>query len=104
MTSLLQYYEKNINRSCYLGVILLLIFGQNSYSQTAGFRYEKRNNCAPARVMLTNESSQGPGITYEWDFGNGAFSNSSEMVREVAYPDPGSYNIVLKVIEGTDTV
>ena len=104
MTSLLQYYEKNINRSFYLGVILLLIFGQNSYSQTAGFRYEKRNNCAPARVMLTNESSQGPGITYEWDFGNGAFSNSSEMVLEVAYPDPGSYNILLKVIEGTDTV
>jgi gliding motility-associated-like protein len=104
MKSLLQYYKKNTNPRFCLCVILLFILMYNGYSQTARFRFEKRNNCAPARVIFTNESSQGPGITYEWDFGNGAVSNSSEMVLEEAYQTPGSYNIVLRVIEGTDTV
>jgi len=99
----MQYYKKNPNPSCSLIGFLLLIFGNNLVAQTAGFTFEKRNNCAPARVVFTNESSQGHGITYEWDFGNGAISHSAEMILEEVYTDPGTYLVVLSVIEGNDT-
>jgi gliding motility-associated-like protein len=104
MTTLLQYYEKNDFPRFGLSVILLFLFQVACFSQMASFRAETRDKCVPARVVLYNQSSAGPGIKYEWDFGNGTISNSSEEVLEVVYAIPGTYTIVLQVIEGTDTV
>ena len=103
MQPVLQYYEKNtICRLCF-AVFLMVIFVNHWYSQTAKFSFEKRNECAPVHVTFYNESSSGPGIRYEWNFGNGSISYSSEKVLEEVYPDPGSYTVELKVIQGTDT-
>jgi gliding motility-associated-like protein len=103
MTPFLQYYEKNtICRFCFTG-FLILVFTYNGYSQTAKFSFEKRNTCAPARVIFYNESSTGEGIRFEWNFGNGSISYSSEKVLEEVYPNPGTYTVELKAIQGTDT-
>jgi hypothetical protein len=102
MIRVLQYYKKNtICRFCF-AVILIIIFIHNGYSQTAKFSFEKRNECAPSVVIFYNQSSSGPGIQYEWNFGNGSISHSSEMILEEAYPNPGNYTIELKVIQGSD--
>lgn len=103
MPSHLQYYKKNANPSFSFVVFLLLIFGNHLHAQTAKFSFEKRGNCAPARVIFINESSRGAGISYEWDFGNGSISHSDEIMLQEVYPVPGIYTVVLKVIEGTDT-
>ena len=104
MAPFLQYYKKNtILRCCFMG-FLIIIYASGGYSQTARFRYEKRNNCAPARVVFYNESTTGPGISYEWNFGNGSISYSSETVLEEVYLNNGNYTAELKVIKGDDTV
>lgn len=99
----MQYYEKNTNTRFCLIAILLLVCEYNGMAQIAGFSFQRQNNCAPARVVFYNESSQGPGITYEWNFGKGGISYSSARILEEVYSEPGSYNVVLKVIQGPDT-
>ena len=104
MDPFLQYYKKNtICRICFT-VFLIVIFAPHGYSQTAKFSFEKRNECAPAQVIFYNESSTGTGIHFEWNFGNGSISYSSEKILEQVYPDPGTYTVELKAIQGTDTV
>jgi gliding motility-associated-like protein len=104
MSSPLQYYEKISNACSGWMVILMFLFHSSSYSQTASFHFEKRNNCAPARVVFYNESSQGTGISYVWNFGNGTVSHSAEKVLEEVYASPGTYLVELEVIQANDTV
>lgn len=98
----MQYYKKIINLSGLL-IVLLQIISFESNAQTADFSFIKKSNCAPAIVEFTNKSTVGGGISYLWDFGNGAIIASQDMKREVVYDTSGTYTVVLKVINGTDT-
>ncbi len=85
-------------------IILALQGFCRTYSQTAAFSYQKLNNCTPTVVTFINESTQGPGIQYIWDFGKGGEVVSDEMVLQEAYTRSGDYIVTLKVVQGTDTV
>jgi gliding motility-associated-like protein len=102
MTSILQYFVKRIKYTCCFIEFLLPISMINCYGITAKFSIEMKSICAPAVAIFTNLSSQGNGITYKWNFGNGAISYSSDQALEEAYSNPGHYVITLTVIKGSE--
>jgi len=102
MTSILQYFIKRIKFNCCLIGFLFYISVTDSYCITAKFSIDLQSRCVPAVVIFTNLSTQGLGITYQWDFGKGATSISSEQVLEEVYSNPGHYIITLTVIKGIE--
>ncbi len=101
MTSILQYFIKRIKFACCLIGILLQISIIDCYCLTAKFSVEMKGPCVPAVAIITNESSQGTGITYQWNFGQGAITYVSAPVLEEVYTTPGHYVIKLTVINGS---
>ena len=84
---------------------ILAVAASNAYSQlTADFNIVRESKCAPSIVTFVNHSSEGPGITYKWDLGKGTVIASDKKELKEVYPSPGNYNIILYVIQGTDTV
>lgn len=53
--------------------------------------------CAPANVNFQNNSSQGSGVGYQWDFGNGGTSTSFNP--STVYNNPGTYTVTLIVTD-----
>ncbi len=86
---------------------LLIVFTHicfSAFGLSAKFTYTKRSNCAPTVVEFTNNSTQGAGITYEWDFGLGAVITTSDpSKKEQIYTKPGKYTVTLKVYDGVTT-
>ena len=62
--------------------------------------------CAGDPVNFTNTSSQGTGITYDWDFGSGASPSSSSAYQPqgITYASSGVKTITLTVSNGNCTV
>lgn len=79
-------------------------FGQSCFSE-ASYCVEVKNDfdanfTLPGNQFCANEIfSPNPenleGTSYEWDFGNG--ETSTDIVPEISYDEPGTYNITLKV-------
>jgi len=106
MIWLLQYYKKNTNLFKVFSVILLHFFSLNVFSLDATFTINQISECPPSRVIFTNQSETGAGISFKWDFGKegeGLFDSNDELLEQI-YTDPGDYIITLYAIEGTDTV
>ena len=65
---------------------------------TADFNFTLNNNCAPAQVVFTNNSS---GQTQsEWDFGNGNVVVNNELTVYQVYLTAGDYTVTLSVTNG----
>lgn len=92
-------------KSCIVAFIVQLSLSPMVlYGLTSDFSVSIESPCVPALVVFHNESSQGAGIKYLWDFGKGAVTFSDAEVLYENYADAGTYTIRLKVIQGTDTV
>jgi gliding motility-associated-like protein len=95
---------KKINLKCCLIVLLLQYYLFPASGITAKFSYSKLNYCSPAIVVFSNESTQGTGITYTWDFGVGAVVTATDYLpKEQFYSKPGQYTVRLKVSDGINT-
>jgi len=104
MKTILRYLANNFKSPLsFIPVIFCLSF-QSIFGLTSDFSIQVYNKCSPTVVVFINESTTGPGIEYLWDFGKGALILSPEMILTEAFTDPGTYEISLRVIEGTDTV
>ena len=69
------------------------------------FSVNSQNECEPARIVFTNESSFSPGATLIWDFGDGNTSNQTNPVH--VYTEPGIYDVRLiieNIVGCIDTV
>ena len=71
------------------------------------FNYSPDNGCMPLEVAFTDNSQTVAGSVYNWNFGNGTFSNAVNPV--VTYPDSGKYTVSLAITTpqgctGKDTV
>lgn len=85
-------------------IIVITHICLSAFGLSAKFTYTKRSNCAPTIVEFTNNSTQGTGITYEWDFGLGAIVTTSDPTKkEQIYTKPGKYTVTLKVSDGVNT-
>ena len=71
-----------------------------SPGQDASFTATPMNGTAPLTVAFTDQST-GSIISWLWDFGDGASSTSQNPGH--TYTDPGTYNVVLTVSNGTVT-
>jgi gliding motility-associated-like protein len=89
----------------FLAILLVLnTFVNSSFGITAKFTVSKRTNCAPAVVVFTNNSSQGTGVVYNWDFGLGVVSSFTDASpKEQLYTKAGQYKITLTVTDGPNT-
>jgi gliding motility-associated-like protein len=69
----------------------------------AGFSASNNTGCQPVEASFTNGSSnlENP-VSYLWDFGDGTTDNSVNPTH--LYPDPGNYNVKLKVTNSTGCV
>jgi PKD repeat protein len=65
---------------------------QNIHAQTPGFSVSADTGCIPFNVTFSNliPSNSNPGISYQWDFGNGDTS-TLEQPQAVTYNNPGTY-------------
>ncbi|MFC2137670.1 PKD domain-containing protein [Bacteroidota bacterium] len=85
--------------------IILLFDASNGFSQlSADFNISQNRRCAPVIVTFVNNSTQGSGIQYIWDFDKGAEVNSLDLELNEVFTESGDYLVSLKVIQGTDTV
>jgi len=95
---------KNIKNLKLLFLIIFLFDASNGFSQlNADFNFSQNRRCAPAIVTFVNNSTQGSGIQYIWNFGNGIKINSDNPELIEAYTEAGEYLVTLEVIQGTDT-
>jgi len=74
---------------------------------TVDFSYTPDKGCMPLEVAFTDNSQTAAGSIYNWNFGNGTFSNAVNPV--VTYPDSGDYTVSLAITTpqgctGKDTV
>ncbi|MFM7015206.1 MAG: PKD domain-containing protein, partial [Bacteroidota bacterium] len=74
---------------------------------TVKFGFTPSNGCMPLEVVFSDSSSTAAGSTYQWDFGDGQYSNAANPT--VIYPDSGIYNVSLAITTpqgctGKDTV
>jgi gliding motility-associated-like protein len=85
-------------------VLCQLISLTQVHAITAKFSVSKSSECAPAVLVFTNNSTQGSGIQYTWNFGLGAeVTTTDPSARECVYSNPGTFQITLKVTDGTST-
>jgi gliding motility-associated-like protein len=74
---------------------------------TVKFGYTPDKGCMPLEVVFSDSSSTAAGSIYNWNFGNGDFSNA--MNPTTIYPDSGLYTVILSITTpqgctGSDTV
>jgi gliding motility-associated-like protein len=83
-----------------LSFLLLILIATNcSASVTADFNASTYSGCSPLIVNFTNNST--PGVTTQWNFGNG---NTSILSNPSAtFNTSGNYSVVLIVSNGTHT-
>ncbi len=63
---------------------------------TADFNVPTAFGCAPLSVQFVDESfTQSSSVLYEWDFGDGLFSNSRNPLH--VFTEPGIYSVSLKI-------
>ncbi|HWK05540.1 MAG TPA: PKD domain-containing protein [Puia sp.] len=62
----------------------------------AAFAASDSNTC-PGKVILFSDSSAGPGLQYEWHFGNGA--RSTQASPQYVYPSTGIYRVDLLIVD-----
>ncbi|MFT5876165.1 MAG: gliding motility-associated-like protein [Salibacteraceae bacterium] len=71
---------------------------------TPGFTTNVSTGCGPLTVNFQDVST-GTGIIYrKWDFGNGNVSVGNVINPSVIYVTPGSYDVLLTISDGVDTV
>lgn len=75
----------------------------NSMGQTAAFSANVVEGCAPL-VVNFQDASQGSGLTYSWDFGNG--NQSTQRNPGAIYITAGTYSVKLRVSNssGSDSI
>lgn len=61
---------------------------------TASFTTSGNGCTVPFAVTFTNTSTTGPGMTYNWNFGNGQ-SSTLQNPAQVTYNTAGTYNVTL---------
>jgi gliding motility-associated-like protein len=93
-----------LSRSYHILILAaLLSLSITSSGITANFSVTKVTNCAPSVVRFTNNSTRGTGITYFWDFGQGAtVATTDYTVKEQIFMQSGKYKITLVVSDGTN--
>jgi gliding motility-associated-like protein len=90
-------------RYCFI-ILLSQVFIIPAYGITAKFSFTKLSNCAPTIVNFTNNSTQGTGITYIWDFGLGAINSTTDYsAQEQVYAEAGQYTVTLRVTDGINS-
>lgn len=62
----------------------------------AKFSVNEIEHCYPARIKVSNETENVQNVSFQWDFGNGQFSD--EPAPEIYYQTPGAYKIKLTSI------
>ena len=83
---------------------IFFLFGLSSVAKiNCDFIADTTRACAPKQISFTDLSTITSGsITYwNWDFGNGGFSNLKNPSR--VYATPGVYTVTLTVSDGIDT-
>ena len=73
---------------------ILLLFGCGK--PVANFMYSDSKTTAPVTIQFENKSEKAE--EYEWDFGDGNFSNDESPTHE--YSSSGNYLVVLKAKKG----
>ena len=74
---------------------------------TVKFGYTPDKGCMPLEVVFSDSSSTAAGSIYNWDFGNGDFSNA--INPGTIYSDSGLYTVILSITTpqgctGSDTI
>ena len=78
--------------------LLLVTVGRLGAQVQASFSPSAQFGCPPLVVNFTDQSTGGV-TTWHWDFDNG---NTSSLQNPTAsYPNPGVYNVLLVVSNGT---
>ena len=96
MTSMIKHGLKY-----YLVILISQFVITSSYGITARFSYSQLSKCAPAIVRFTNNSTNGTGITYIWDFSLGAIvTTNDDSIKEQLFSKAGQYKVTLKVTDG----
>ena len=67
---------------------------------SAGFMADVNTGAAPLTVQFT-DTSEGSPSGWEWDFGDGSYSNLQNPMY--TYNRPGTYTVTLNVTDGTKT-
>ena len=86
---------KTFNNPTYLLFLILFAFGACN-KPLADFTYSGEKTVAPAKIKFENKSENAE--EYEWDFGDGNFSNAESP--EYEYSSSGNYLVKLKVKKG----
>lgn len=90
-------------RNCLI-IFLLQVFVIPLYGVTAGFTYKKLSNCYPTIVTFTNNSTQGSGVKYYWDFGLGSVTSTTDnSMQEQVYTKAGQYTVKLTAVSGSES-
>jgi len=63
---------------------------------SASFSVTDTTLCAGTQITFTNNST-GPVKTYDWSFSGGSPSGSSDVNPVITYPNPGSYEVKLRI-------
>lgn len=77
-------------------VLIFFVTGKSLIAQvSAGFSYSAEQGCAPFSVNFINTSDGA--VSYQWNFGNGNFSNAANPQN--VYVNPGIYTVSLVVTD-----
>ena len=94
-----KFYGAKKQRAKILAALLMFGYGFSFGNGRADFSVNKSAGCPPLLVNFTNLSS--PGVTCNWDFGNG--NNSTLFNPSAAFENPGIYRVTLVVTNGSQT-
>jgi len=83
-------------------MIIFYSFPSSSNALTAAFNADNTNPCENEDVSFTSNSSSSV-TTWAWTFEGGTPATSDEESPVVTYANPGTYNVILEVSDGTET-
>jgi gliding motility-associated-like protein len=83
------------------GFIFLFAINTNSQTLNADFSSSITKGCSFVTVVFKNNSTPSTGLSYFWEFGNGANSNEANPI--ILFTEPGKYTVKLVVSDGVNS-